>query len=124
MRRLEGEQYLVRIFIGESDRHGGKPLYESILELLKKMDFAGATVIRGVAGFGPHSVYHTEKILRLSRDLPIIIEVVDSLEKVEALLPKLDEIIESGLITIEKARVIRYIHKHMKQTGASEEKKS
>ncbi|RMG60858.1 MAG: DUF190 domain-containing protein [Deltaproteobacteria bacterium] len=117
MRRLEGEQYLVRIFIGEADRVQGKPLYEVIVKTLKEEGCAGATVLRGIAGFGPHSLYHTEKVLRLSRDLPIVIEFVDTLEKVEAILPKLDRLIESGLITIEKARVIRYIHKHQEEAG-------
>lgn len=112
MRKLEGEQYLMRIFIGEADRQGKKPLYEVILQVLRSNDFAGATVLRGIAGFGPHSVYHTEKILRLSRDLPIIIEVVDTLERIESIIPKLDEIVKDGLVTIEKARVIRYTHKH------------
>lgn len=112
MRKLEGEQYLMRIFIGEADKSGRRPLYEVILDILRKNEFAGATVLRGIAGFGPHSVYHTEKILRLSRDLPIIIEVVDTLERIESILPKLDDIVKDGLVTIEKARVIRYIHKH------------
>ncbi|NPA15954.1 MAG: DUF190 domain-containing protein [Deferribacteres bacterium] len=112
MRKIEGEQYLLRIFIGEGDRIGLKPLYRVILDKLKERGFAGATVVRGIAGFGPHSVYHTEKILRLSRDLPIIIEVVDTLEQIEAFLPELDKLVKSGTVTIEKVRVIKYTHKH------------
>ncbi len=112
MRRIEGEQYLMRIFIGEADKIGLKPLYRVILDRLKERGFAGATVIRGIAGFGPHSVYHTEKILRLSRDLPVVIEVVDSKEQIESFLPELDELVKSGIVTIEKVRVIKYTHKH------------
>ncbi len=112
MRRIEGEQYLMRIFIGEADKIGLRPLYRVILDRLKERGFAGATVIRGIAGFGPHSVYHTEKILRLSRDLPVVIEVVDSKEQIESFLPELDELVKSGIVTIEKVRVIKYTHKH------------
>ena len=112
MRRIEGEQYLLRIFVGEGDKVGFKPLYKVILDKLKEKGFAGATVLRGIAGFGPHSVYHTENILRLSRDLPIVIEVIDSKEQIESILPDLDELIPSGLVTLEKVRVIKYTHKH------------
>ncbi len=79
MRKFVGENVLMRIFIGEGDKFGGRPLHEALVELLRKDGFHGATVLRGVAGFGAHSVYHTEKILRLSHDLPIIVEVVDTL---------------------------------------------
>jgi len=102
------EGYLLRIFIGESDRHGHQPLYESIVLQAREAGLAGATVLRGVMGFGKHSVLHTAKILRLSEDLPMIIEIVDGLEKIEKFLPVLDELIKDGLVTIERVRVIHY----------------
>jgi uncharacterized protein len=102
------EGYLLRIFIGESDRHGHLPLYESIVLQAREAGLAGATVLRGVMGYGKHSVLHTAKILRLSEDLPMIIEIVDSLERIEKFLPALDELIKDGLVTIEKVKVIHY----------------
>jgi hypothetical protein len=102
------EGYLLRIFIGESDRHGHQPLYESIVLQAREAGLAGATVLRGVMGFGKHSILHTAKILRLSEDMPMIIEIVDSLERIEKFLPVLDELIKDGLVTIEKVRVIHY----------------
>jgi PII-like signaling protein len=102
------EGYLLRIFIGESDRHGHRPLYESIVLQAREAGLAGATVLRGVMGFGKHSILHTAKILRLSEDMPMIIEIVDSLDKIEKFLPRLDELIKDGLVTIEKVRVIHY----------------
>lgn len=112
MRKLEGEQHLMRIFLGEREKYAGKPLYKVILQKLREEEFAGATVLRGISGFGAHSVYHTENIIRLSRDLPVIIEVVDSIDKIESILPWMEEVVDEGLVTIEKARVIRYKHKH------------
>src|SRR5947209_13128724 len=106
--KFEGERTLMRIHIGESDKGHGKPLYEAIVELLRKQAFSGATVLRGVGGFGSSSVYHTDKILRLSQDLPIVVEVVESTERIEKILPQLDEMVEGGLITLEKVRVILY----------------
>jgi PII-like signaling protein len=100
--------YLLRIFVGESDRHGHRPLYESIVLQAREAGLAGATVLRGVMGFGKHSILHTAKILRLSEDMPMIIEIVDSLDKIEKFLPVLDELIKDGLVTIEKVRVIHY----------------
>ncbi len=100
--------YLLRIFIGESDRHGHQPLYESIVLQAREAGLAGATVLRGVMGFGKHSILHTAKILRLSEDMPMIVEIVDSLENIEKFLPRLDELIKDGLVTIEKVRVIHY----------------
>jgi PII-like signaling protein len=100
--------YLLRIFVGESDRHGHRPLYESIVLLAREAGLAGATVLRGVMGFGKHSILHTAKILRLSEDMPMIIEIVDSLDNIEKFLPVLDELIKDGLVTIEKVRVIHY----------------
>jgi PII-like signaling protein len=98
----------MRIHIGESDRWHGKPLYDAIVELLRREKFSGVTVLRGVGGFGSSSVYHTEKIMRLSQDLPIVIEVVELAERIEKMLPQLDEMISGGLVTLEKVRVILY----------------
>ena len=103
-----GERTLMRIFIGESDEHHGKPLYEALLEHLRAKGLAGATVLRGVAGFGASSTVHTDKILRLSLDLPIIIEVVETEDAIQQVLPDLDGMIGGGLITLERARVIMY----------------
>ena len=108
MRVLDGEQVLARIFIGESDKWRHQPLSVALLERLRKEGFAGATVFHGVAGFGARSVLHTAHLLRLSEDLPVVIEVVDSPEHVERLIPILDEMVEEGLVTLEKARVIKY----------------
>ena len=106
--RFEGERTLMRIHIGESDRWHGKPLYEAIVQLLRQEKFSGATVLRGVAGYGGSSIYHTDKVLRLSQDLPIVVEVVESSERIEQVLPRLDEMIGGGLVTLEKVRVILY----------------
>jgi PII-like signaling protein len=100
--------YLLRVFVGESDRHGHRPLYESIVLQAREAGLAGATVLRGVMGYGKHSILHTAKILRLSEDMPMIIEIVDSLDNIEKFLPVLDELIKDGLVTIEKVRVIHY----------------
>jgi PII-like signaling protein len=106
--RFEGERTLMRIHIGESDRWEGKPLYQAIVEMLRREGMSGVTVLRGVGGFGSSSIYHTDKILRLSQDLPIVVEVVEYTERIENLLPKLDQMVEGGLITLEKVRVILY----------------
>jgi uncharacterized protein len=106
--KFEGERTLMRIHIGESDKWQGKPLHEAIVMLLRKEGFSGATVLRGVAGFGSSSVYHTDKILRLSQDLPLIVEVVEYTERIEGILSRLDEMLDGGLITLEKVRVILY----------------
>lgn len=108
MTKLSGEQVLMRIFIGESDKHGHIPLYEALVELLRKEGFAGATVLRGIAGFGAHSVYHTDKLLRLSTDLPVVVEVVDSQVKIDGVMDKIDAMMTGGMITLEKVTVIRY----------------
>jgi PII-like signaling protein len=102
----EGE--LLRIFIGESDRWKGKPLYEAIILKARQMGIAGATMLRGMMGFGAASRIHTAKILRLSEDLPIVVEIVDSAEKIAALLPVIEEMVQEGLITLEKVRVLQY----------------
>ena len=99
---------LLRIFVGESDRHGHHPLYEAIVLKARERGLAGATVLRGVMGFGKHSILHTAKILRLSEDLPMVIEIVDSAEKVEEFLPVLNEMIRDGLVTVEPVRVLHY----------------
>ena len=108
MRILDGEQVLVRIFIGESDRWHHQPLYVALLERLRKEGFAGATVLRGMAGFGARSVMHTTRILRMSEDLPIVVEIVDAADRIDALIPILDEMVSEGLITMEKVRVLKY----------------
>jgi PII-like signaling protein len=106
--RFEGERTLMRIHIGESDHWHGKPLYQAIVEMLRTEKFSGVTVLRGVGGYGSSSIYHTDKILRLSQDLPIVIEVVEYNERIEQILPRLDEMVGGGLITLEKVRVILY----------------
>ena len=100
--------YLLRIFIGESDKIDHKPLYEVIVLKAREAGLAGATVLRGVMGFGKNSVLHTAKILRLSEDLPMVIEIVDSLDKVQAFLPELDRMITDGLVTLERVKVLHY----------------
>lgn len=102
------EGYLLRIFVGESDRYGHRPLYEEIVLKAREAGLAGATVLRGVMGFGRNSILHTAKILRLSEDLPMVIEIVDSLEKVKAFMPQLDEMIKDGLVTLEEVKVVQY----------------
>lgn len=106
--RFKGERTLMRIFLGESDKYHGKPLYEAVLQRFREKGLAGATVLRGVAGYGASSTVHTEKILRLSLDLPMIIEVVETEEAIQSVLPDLDEMIGGGLITLERARVIMF----------------
>ncbi len=106
--RFHGERTLMRIFIGESDKYHGKPLYEALLEKFRQQGLAGATVLRGVAGFGASSKMHTDKVLRLSLDLPLILEIVETEEAIQSILPELDEMIGGGLITLERARVIMY----------------
>ncbi|WOJ89127.1 DUF190 domain-containing protein [Methylocapsa polymorpha] len=99
---------LLRIFIGEDDRHGHQPLYEVIVMKARELHLAGATVLRGPMGFGHSSRLHTAKILRLSEDLPFVIEIVDSEEKINAFLPVLDGMMASGLVTLEKVQVLQY----------------
>lgn len=100
--------YLLRIFVGESDRHGHHPLYEAIVLKAREQGLAGATVLRGLMGFGKHSILHTAKILRLSEDLPMVIEIVDSREKVDEFLPLLSEMIVDGMVTLERVKVLHY----------------
>lgn len=109
MRVLDGEQFLVRIFLGESDRFHHTPLSRALLERLRREGFAGATVIQGIAGFGASSVIHTTSLVELSADLPVLIEVIDDEDHVQRLLPILDDMITGGaLVTVEKVRVVRY----------------
>lgn len=112
--KIIGEGKLLRIFLGESDRHHGRALYEVIVEKARSLGLAGATVIRGVEGYGARSRIHTAKILRLSEDLPVVVEIVDSEEKIRAALPEIDALIEAvgngGLVTLEKAEIIKYTH--------------
>jgi len=108
--KLEGEAMLLRVFIGEMDRHGGRPTYEAIVLKAREMNLRGATVTRGVMGFGADSRLHTAKVLRLSEDLPIVVELVDTKENLDKLLPFLDEVVDEGLVTLEKVNVIMYRH--------------
>jgi len=114
--QIPREAVLLRIFIGESDRHGHQPLYEAIVLKARERHLAGATVLRGPMGFGKSSRLHTAKILRLSMDLPVVIEIVDSEENIQAFLPVLDEMLGGGLVTMEKVKVIEY------RSGSSGEK--
>lgn len=105
---LQQDGHLLRIFIGESDKHEGKPLYEWLVLKAREHGLAGATVLRGIEGFGAHSRMHTAKILRLSEDLPIVVEIVDAREKIEAFMPVVDHAIAEGLATLEKVEVRFY----------------
>ncbi len=105
---------LLRILIGEKDSYQGLPLYEQIVLKARELNLAGATVIRGIMGFGANSRIHTAKFLRLSEDLPVVIELVDTEENIEKILPFLDEAVKDGLITMEKVRVIKYSHSKSK----------
>ena len=101
---------LLRVFIGDSDKYHGKPLYEAIVEAARAHHLAGATVLRGYVGFGAHSRIHTAKILRLSEDLPIVVEIVDAPEKIEDFLPILDAMMAEGMVTVEQVKVVTYRH--------------
>jgi hypothetical protein len=108
MQTFSGEQWLMRIFIGENDRHGHRPLYEALVELFRQKECAGATVLRGIAGFGAHGTYHTDRLLELSHDLPLIVEVVDTREKLDSLMPVIEEMMGGGTITLERVTVVRF----------------
>jgi hypothetical protein len=112
--KLPEQGMLLRIFIGEADKYQGKPLYEKIILKARELGLAGATVLRGVMGFGADSRMHSAKILRLSEDLPIVVELVDSEENLNKLLPFLDETVREGLITLEKVKVVKYRHSKSK----------
>ncbi len=106
--KIPNDGCLLRVFIGEGDKWHGQPLYEAIVLKARELHLAGATVLRGPMGFGAHSRLHTAKVLRLSEDLPIVIEIVDSREKIDELLPHIDEMVNEGLVTLEKVKVIKY----------------
>ena len=108
MHGLKGERVLMRIHIGERDKHHGKPLYAAIVEVLRAKGYAGATVYRGIMGFGASSTIHTDRIEVLSLDLPVIVECIETAERIDEILPVLDEMIGGGLITLERANVIMY----------------
>lgn len=108
MHGFKGERVLMRIHLGERDKFNGKPLYQEIVELLRRRAYAGATVYRGIMGFGASSTLHTERFLELSTDLPILIECVETEERIKEILPELDKMIGGGLITLERAKVIMY----------------
>jgi uncharacterized protein len=110
--RLEGEGKLLRIFIGESDRWQGKPLYQAIVQRVRAEGLAGATVVRGLEGFGADSHLHTSRILSLSEDLPIVVEIVDTADRIDAVLPLLDEMVEEGMVTVERVHVVTYRSSH------------
>ncbi|MBN2446455.1 MAG: DUF190 domain-containing protein [Phycisphaerae bacterium] len=106
--KIPEQGFLLRVFIGESDQWQGRPLYEAIVLKARELHLAGATVLRGPMGFGAHSRLHTTKILRLSEDLPMVIEIVDSREKIDTLLPHIEEMVDEGLVTLEEVQVIKY----------------
>ncbi len=106
--KIPQDGYLLRVFLGESDKWQGRPLYEAIVMKARELHLAGATVLRGPMGFGAKSRLHTAKILRLSEDLPIIIEIVDAKEKIDTLLPHIDDMVKEGLVTLERVQVIKY----------------
>jgi uncharacterized protein len=108
MHGFPGERILMRIHIGESDKYQGRPLYQEIVELLRRKHYAGATVFRGIAGFGATARLHSDKVLRLSMDLPIVIECIETQQNIDAILPELDGMLGGGLITLERAHVIVY----------------
>jgi PII-like signaling protein len=108
MRTLDGQQVLMRIFVGEADKHGGKPLYKAVVELLREEKIAGATVVRGVLGYGANSHVHSGSLLRLSQDLPMVVEAVDTRENVERVMPQIESLVTQGLITLEDVHVVRY----------------
>jgi uncharacterized protein len=106
--KIPEDGYLLRIFIGESDKWHGRPLYEAIVMKAREIHMAGATVLRGPMGFGAHSRLHTTKILQLSEDLPLVIEIVDGKDKIDELMPFVDEMVQEGLVTLERVQVIKY----------------
>jgi PII-like signaling protein len=110
--KIPQDGYLLRVFIGESDRWHGQPLYEAIVLKARELHLAGATVLRGPMGFGANSRLHTTKILRLSEDLPMVIEIVDAKDKIDSLMPHIDEMVQEGLVTLERVQVIQYRSRH------------
>lgn len=111
MRVLEGDQVCMRVFISDSDRGESRPLYKELLALFQKEKLAGATVLRGIAGFGANSHLHTASLLSLSQDLPVVIEVVDTRENIDHVMPQINRMVHEGLITLEEVHVLRYAPK-------------
>lgn len=118
--KISGQGRELRVYIGESDQYKGRPLYQAIVEMLKAEGLAGATVMRGMIGFGAHSRIHTTNILRLSEDLPMVVVAVDSQEYIERVLPRLDEMVAEGLITIHDVEIIKYTHSEKKLATAGQ----
>jgi PII-like signaling protein len=111
MKELQGQQTLMRIFIGEKKKHGHKSLYQAIVEMLREEKVAGATVLRGITGFGAKSHLHSAHLLTLSQDMPMVIECIDTQENIDRIMPKIDDMVSEGLVTLEKVEVIRYAPK-------------
>ena len=111
MKVLQGQQTLMRIFIGEQDKYQKKPLYQAVMDMLRKEKLAGATVLRGIAGFGANSHLHSTHLLILSQNLPMVVECVDTRKNIERVMPKIDEMITDGLVTLENIEVVRYAPK-------------
>src|SRR6187549_1213388 len=109
--KIEGEARRVRVYIGESDRWHGRPLFTAIVERCRELGLAGATVLRGIEGYGANSRIHTARILQLSEDLPVVIDVVDRADRIDELLPLLEEMVTEGLITLENVHVVKYVHR-------------
>lgn len=109
--KIQGPGKWLRVYIGETDRWHGKPLFQAIVEMLRREGIAGATVLRGIEGFGAHSRIHTARILRLSEDLPLVIDVVDTAERIERVLPLLDDMVDEGLITVIDVDIVKYRHR-------------
>jgi uncharacterized protein len=108
--KIEGEAQRVRVYIGESDQWHGKPLFAAIVERCRQEGLAGATVLRGIEGYGAHSRIHTARILRLSEDLPIVVDIIDRAERIQPFLPILDQMVTEGLITLENIHILKYVH--------------
>ncbi|HOW82637.1 MAG TPA: DUF190 domain-containing protein [Spirochaetota bacterium] len=109
--KLPDEAVMLRIFVGELDRHDGRPLYEALVMKARELNLAGATVLRGILGYGASSRIHSSKMLDLSEDLPLVVEIVDTEEKIHTILPFIEETVKEGLVTLEKMRIIRYSHR-------------
>ncbi len=109
--KLPDEAVMLRIFVGELDRHDGRPLYEALVMKARELNLAGATVLRGILGYGASSRIHSSKMLDLSEDLPLVVEIVDTEEKIYTILPFIEETVKEGLVTLEKMRIIRYSHR-------------
>lgn len=109
--KIQGPGKWLRIYIGETDRWHGKPLFQAIVEMLRREGIAGATVLRGIEGFGAHSRIHTARILRLSEDLPLVIDVIDSADRIERVLPLLDDMVAEGLMTVMDVEIVKYRHR-------------